>query len=52
MNDEKISVERKAWVAPKLSVLGRVEEITQGCNKDLGGYDGYTFQNQAIHCTS
>jgi hypothetical protein len=43
---------KKAWVAPKLVTYGNVEEITLGCNKELGGSDGFTFENQQIMCTS
>jgi len=43
---------KKTWVAPKLVAYGSVEEITLGCNKDLGGSDGFTFENQTIVCVS
>jgi len=45
--------EKKPYSTPKLTVHGAVEEITkQFCNKDLGGSDGFTFQNQPIQCVS
>ncbi|MDX6401505.1 MAG: hypothetical protein QOF27_2111 [Gaiellaceae bacterium] len=40
------------YEAPALVDLGAFAEITLACNKDLGGSDGFTFQNAAIHCTS
>lgn len=41
-----------AYEAPTLAVLGKVEDLTLGCNKDYGGSDGFTFQNQQVSCTS
>jgi hypothetical protein len=41
-----------AYEAPKLVELGSFELMTLGCNKDLGGSDGFTFQLQDISCTS
>ena len=51
--DNKLE-EKKAWEAPTLIVYGSVESLTQTqpCNKNLGGSDGFTFQNQPIQCTS
>jgi hypothetical protein len=40
------------YEAPALVELGAFAEVTLGCNKDLGGSDGYTFQQSPIHCTS
>jgi hypothetical protein len=43
------------YVAPALTVLGRVEELTLTtgfCDKTLGGSDGFTFQQNPIHCNS
>jgi hypothetical protein len=37
---------------PRVRVLGSVHELTQGTNKDLGGADGITFQQQSVHWTS
>ena len=37
---------------PELVELGSVVELTLGCDKAFGGSDGFTFQQQAIHCTS
>jgi hypothetical protein len=41
-----------AYEAPELRVLGSVAELTQGCDKRLGGSDGFTFMGQAIVCRS
>jgi hypothetical protein len=43
-----------AYEAPALVDLGVFQELTLsgGCNKDLGGSDGFTFQNQQVSCTS
>jgi hypothetical protein len=41
-----------AYQAPALRVLGPVAELTQGCDKQLGGSDGFTFMGQAIVCRS
>lgn len=40
------------YEAPDLRVLGSVAELTQGCDKRLGGSDGFTFMGQAIVCRS
>jgi hypothetical protein len=43
------SVAKKVYSAPKLTVHGSVEEITQECtNKDFGSSDGWTFQGTPI----
>jgi hypothetical protein len=42
-----------AYEAPAVRVLGTVAELTQqGCDKRLGGSDGFTFMGQAIVCRS
>jgi hypothetical protein len=41
-----------AYEAPALVELGALQELTLGCDKDLGGSDGFTFQNQQISCSS
>jgi hypothetical protein len=40
------------YEAPLLTVLGSVAELTQGCDKNLGSSDGFTFQGNAIVCKS
>jgi hypothetical protein len=40
------------YEAPTLAELGTLYELTLGCDKDLGSTDGFTFQGQAIVCTS
>jgi hypothetical protein len=42
---------KKVYRAPELTVHGSVEEITQSqcTNKEFGGSDGWTFQQQPIH---
>ena len=41
-----------AYEAPAVRVLGTVAELTQYCDKRLGGSDGFTFMGQAIVCRS
>ena len=41
-----------AYEAPALRVLGTVADLTQYCDKQLGGSDGYTFMGQSIVCRS
>jgi hypothetical protein len=41
-----------AYEAPALVEIGAFQELTLGCNKDLGQSDGFTFQGQAIVCSS
>ncbi|HET8754564.1 MAG TPA: lasso RiPP family leader peptide-containing protein [Solirubrobacteraceae bacterium] len=41
-----------AYEAPAVRVLGTVAELTQNCDKQLGGSDGFTFMGQAIVCRS
>ena len=40
-----------AYEAPALVDIGAFQELTLG-NKDLGGADGITFQNQPVQWTS
>jgi hypothetical protein len=42
----------QAYEAPAVRVLGSVAELTQGCDKQLGGTDGFTFMGQSIVCRS
>jgi hypothetical protein len=44
--------EKKVYVPPQLTVHGTVEEITLGCDKELGETDGFTFQGLQIVCAS
>jgi hypothetical protein len=41
-----------SYSAPSIVELGTLHELTLGSNKDLGGADGITFQNQPITWTS
>jgi hypothetical protein len=41
-----------AYEPPALRVLGAVATLTQSCDKQLGGSDGFTFMGQAIVCRS
>jgi hypothetical protein len=50
MNPDTKPVE--AYEPPAVCVLGSVAELTQGCDKRLGGSDGFTFMGQAIVCRS
>ncbi len=40
------------YESPTLMVLGSLYELTLGCDKTLGTSDGFTFQGQAIVCSS
>ena len=42
----------QAYEAPAMRVLGSVAELTQSCDKRLGGSDGFTFMGQSIVCRS
>lgn len=46
MNDAK---EKKHYSQPMVREYGTLEEITKQTNKELGGSDGMTFQQQPIH---
>lgn len=37
---------------PELTVLGSVQQLTNGCDKTLGSSDGFTFQGTTIVCSS
>lgn len=39
-----------SYEAPSVILIGSVHELTQGCDKQLGGSDGYTFMGQSIIC--
>lgn len=41
-----------AYEAPAITVLGKVEVLTLGCDKNFGGSDGFTFLGAPINCTS
>jgi len=41
---------KKAYSTPKLTTHGSVEEITKGCDKQLGSTDGFTFMGLNIVC--
>lgn len=43
---------RGGYEPPALRVIGSVAELTLGCDKQLGGSDGFTFMGQSISCTS
>ena len=43
---------RKDWRIPTLTVYGTVQKITQGCDKQYGGSDRFTFQSVPIMCAS
>jgi hypothetical protein len=40
------------YEAPALIVQGSVAALTEGCDKQLGGSDGFTFMGAAISCSS
>ena len=49
MSETKLKL---VWTPPRLLVHGTVKEITLGCDKMLGGTDGFTFMGQSIVCRS
>jgi hypothetical protein len=42
----------KEWRLPVVTTYGTVGKITQGCDKMLGGSDGFTFMGTPIQCAS
>jgi hypothetical protein len=46
------SSEKQVYSTPKLTVHGRLEDITKGCDKVYGNGDGYTFNGASIVCPS
>jgi hypothetical protein len=50
MNDA--AQDTSSYEAPALVDLGLLQELTLGCDKSYGSSDGFTFQGQAIVCTS
>jgi hypothetical protein len=47
-----VTEKKKQWATPTIQRYGSFETVTQGCNKDYGGEDGYLFQGQNIVCVS
>jgi hypothetical protein len=47
-----MKTEISAYEAPTVTVLGKVEVLTLGCDKNYGGSDGFTFQSNPVSCTS
>ena len=46
-------VQRQQWVTPEVRRYGTFETTTQdGCDKQYGIGDGFTFVGQAIVCAS
>lgn len=43
---------KRRWVSPEIRRYGTFESATQGCNKDFGATDSFTFQGQPITCTA
>jgi hypothetical protein len=48
MKNTKLST----YEAPALSVLGKVEALTLGCDKRDNGSDGFTYHGNPISCAS
>ena len=42
----------EGYEAPELRVLGAVFELTQDCQKQAGGADGFLFQGTHLVCSS
>jgi hypothetical protein len=43
---------KRLYTTPLLTMHGRLEDLTMQTNKDWGGSDGITFQQQPVHWTS
>jgi hypothetical protein len=44
-----------SYEAPAVTILGKVEQLTLAgdfCDKNYGGSDGFTFQQNPISCNS
>lgn len=52
MATEHLDHSSAGYEAPTLAEVGTLHELTLGCNKDYGGSDGFTFQQQPVSCTS
>ena len=44
--------QKSIYTTPRLTMHGRLEDLTMQTNKNWGGADGLTFQQQPIHWTS
>jgi hypothetical protein len=42
----------KVYEAPAITVLGKVETLTLGCDKKFGSTDGFTFHGVIVVCAS
>ena len=40
-----MAVAKRKWVSPEIRCFGTFEAATQGCTKDYGVGDAFTFQN-------
>ena len=43
---------KRRYTTPQVTVHGTLEQLTKQTNKDLGGSDGFTFQQQPVIWTS
>ena len=43
---------KRSWVSPEIRRFGTFETATQGCDKNYGATDGFTFQGVPIACLS
>ena len=50
--EESMMKDKKVWRTPEIVTYGTVEGLTQQTNKDFGGVDGLTFQQQNVQWTS
>lgn len=46
------NVQKPVWETPEVQKYGTFESATQGCDKLLGGSDGFTFMGQVVVCAS
>ncbi len=47
-----MNAETPTYEAPTITLIGSLHELTQGCDKQLNGSDGFTFMGQPITCVS
>ena len=46
------NVQKPVWETPEVQKYGTFEAATQGCDKMLGGSDGFTFMGAVVVCAS
>ena len=52
MQSTRENRQKQTYTTPVLTMHGRLEDLTRQTNKDYGGSDGFTFQQQQVNWTS